>query len=166
MINSTGPLICTISTKTAASPERYLNSSCVLCCVGNSDDWWWYSYFFSSLWSVQEMTDIMHSIYDMMGKYTHPSMKDNAPKEHVDNFFQVEHTNQVKSRNLFKWFTHIWFPFVKFALKWAYQYSKCSVMFYGPPELLKHFISVPHNLLIHHAYLTRWQDIGSGLHSL
>ncbi|XP_045902945.1 Kv channel-interacting protein 2-like isoform X1 [Micropterus dolomieu] len=36
----------------------------------------------------EEMTDIMHSIYDMMGKYTHPSMKDNAPKEHVDNFFQ------------------------------------------------------------------------------
>ncbi|XP_061578690.1 Kv channel-interacting protein 2-like [Cololabis saira] len=36
----------------------------------------------------EEMTDIMHSIYDMMGKYTHPSMKDTAPKEHVDSFFQ------------------------------------------------------------------------------
>ncbi|XP_035516183.1 Kv channel-interacting protein 2-like isoform X5 [Morone saxatilis] len=36
----------------------------------------------------EEMTDIMHSIYDMMGKYTYPNMKDSAPKEHVDNFFQ------------------------------------------------------------------------------
>uniref|UniRef100_A0A672FHJ3 Potassium voltage-gated channel interacting protein 2 n=1 Tax=Salarias fasciatus TaxID=181472 RepID=A0A672FHJ3_SALFA len=38
--------------------------------------------------SFEEMTDIMNSIYDMMGKYTYPSMKDNAPKEHVDSFFQ------------------------------------------------------------------------------
>uniref|UniRef100_UPI003AAB88C9 A-type potassium channel modulatory protein KCNIP2-like isoform X6 n=1 Tax=Centroberyx gerrardi TaxID=166262 RepID=UPI003AAB88C9 len=36
----------------------------------------------------EEMTDIMCSIYDMMGKYTYPCMKDNAPKEHVDNFFR------------------------------------------------------------------------------
>ncbi|XP_029368174.1 Kv channel-interacting protein 2-like isoform X2 [Echeneis naucrates] len=36
----------------------------------------------------EEMTDIMHSIYDMMGKYTYPSMKDSAPKDHVDSFFQ------------------------------------------------------------------------------
>uniref|UniRef100_A0A8C3G3D2 Potassium voltage-gated channel interacting protein 2 n=1 Tax=Cyclopterus lumpus TaxID=8103 RepID=A0A8C3G3D2_CYCLU len=36
----------------------------------------------------EEMTDIMHSIYDMMGKYTYPCIGDNAPMEHVDNFFQ------------------------------------------------------------------------------
>ncbi|XP_067439989.1 Kv channel-interacting protein 2-like isoform X2 [Thunnus thynnus] len=36
----------------------------------------------------EEMTNIMHSIYDMMGKYTYPCMKDNAPKDHVDSFFQ------------------------------------------------------------------------------
>lgn len=36
----------------------------------------------------EEMTDIMNAIYDMMGKYTYPSMKDSAPKEHVDSFFQ------------------------------------------------------------------------------
>ncbi|KAM7418701.1 hypothetical protein PAMA_016030 [Pampus argenteus] len=36
----------------------------------------------------EEMTDIMHSIYDMMGKYTYPCMKDNAPKDHVESFFQ------------------------------------------------------------------------------
>ncbi|KAM9857361.1 A-type potassium channel modulatory protein KCNIP2-like [Aulostomus maculatus] len=36
----------------------------------------------------EEMTDIMHSIYDMMGKYTYPCMKDCAPKDHVDSFFQ------------------------------------------------------------------------------
>ncbi|CAL8332270.1 unnamed protein product [Merluccius merluccius] len=36
----------------------------------------------------EEMTDIMHSIYSMMGKHTYPSMKDNAAKEHVENFFR------------------------------------------------------------------------------
>uniref|UniRef100_A0A3Q3INY2 EF-hand domain-containing protein n=1 Tax=Monopterus albus TaxID=43700 RepID=A0A3Q3INY2_MONAL len=36
----------------------------------------------------EEMTDIMHSIYDMMGQYTYPSMKASAPKDHVDSFFQ------------------------------------------------------------------------------
>ncbi|XP_072239860.1 A-type potassium channel modulatory protein KCNIP2-like [Leuresthes tenuis] len=36
----------------------------------------------------EEMTDIMQSIYDMMGKYTYPNMRDSAPKEHVDSFFQ------------------------------------------------------------------------------
>lgn len=35
------------------------------------------------------MTDIMNSIYDMMGKYTYPNMKDGAARDHVDNFFQV-----------------------------------------------------------------------------
>ncbi|TKS69105.1 Kv channel-interacting protein 2 [Collichthys lucidus] len=38
--------------------------------------------------SFEEMTDIMHSIYDMMGKYTYPNMRDSAPRDHVDNFFQ------------------------------------------------------------------------------
>ncbi|XP_062284165.1 Kv channel-interacting protein 2-like isoform X5 [Scomber scombrus] len=36
----------------------------------------------------EEMTNIMHSIYDMMGKYTYPCMKDDTPKDHVDSFFQ------------------------------------------------------------------------------
>ncbi|KAM8879520.1 A-type potassium channel modulatory protein KCNIP2-like isoform 2-T2 [Spinachia spinachia] len=36
----------------------------------------------------EEMMGIMQSIYDMMGKCTSPCMGDNAPKEHVDNFFQ------------------------------------------------------------------------------
>ncbi|XP_068607575.1 A-type potassium channel modulatory protein KCNIP2-like isoform X3 [Brachionichthys hirsutus] len=36
----------------------------------------------------EEMTDIMHSIYDMMGRCTYPDMTDTAPKEHVDSFFQ------------------------------------------------------------------------------
>lgn len=35
------------------------------------------------------MTDIMHAIYDMMGKCTYPCMRDSAPGEHVDSFFQV-----------------------------------------------------------------------------
>lgn len=35
------------------------------------------------------MLDIMKSIYDMMGKYTYPAMREEAPREHVENFFQV-----------------------------------------------------------------------------
>lgn len=49
-----------------------------------------FSYLFSFCLFFQEMTEIMHSIYDMMGKYTYPHMKDSAPKEHVDSFFQVK----------------------------------------------------------------------------
>lgn len=39
----------------------------------------------------QEMTDIVRAIYDMMGKYTYPVLKTEAPKQHVDAFFQVTH---------------------------------------------------------------------------
>ncbi|XP_076001626.1 A-type potassium channel modulatory protein KCNIP2 isoform X1 [Genypterus blacodes] len=42
----------------------------------------------------EEMTDIMHSIYDMMGKHTYPSMKESAPQEHVDSFFQKMDKNK------------------------------------------------------------------------
>lgn len=35
------------------------------------------------------MLDIMKSIYDMMGKYTYPTMQDDAPREHVESFFQA-----------------------------------------------------------------------------
>ncbi len=42
---------------------------------------------FSSV--LQEMTDIVRAIYDMMGKYTYPVLKTDAPKQHVDAFFQV-----------------------------------------------------------------------------
>lgn len=35
------------------------------------------------------MLDIMKSIYDMMGKYTYPTMQDDAPRDHVESFFQV-----------------------------------------------------------------------------
>ncbi|KAI5624639.1 Kv channel-interacting protein 2 [Silurus asotus] len=36
----------------------------------------------------EEMLDIMQSIYDMMGKYTYPCMQEDAPREHVESFFQ------------------------------------------------------------------------------
>ncbi|XP_026886721.2 Kv channel-interacting protein 4 isoform X4 [Electrophorus electricus] len=36
----------------------------------------------------EEMLDIMKSIYDMMGKYTYPCMQEDAPREHVEIFFQ------------------------------------------------------------------------------
>lgn len=41
------------------------------------------------------MLDIMKSIYDMMGKYTYPSMQDDAPREHVESFFQVRITSRL-----------------------------------------------------------------------
>ncbi|KAG7263589.1 hypothetical protein CRUP_035572, partial [Coryphaenoides rupestris] len=47
----------------------------------------------------EEMLDIMKSIYDMMGKYTYPNMQDEAPREHVENFFQDE--NIMQSMQLF-----------------------------------------------------------------
>lgn len=40
--------------------------------------------------TFQEMLDIMTSIYDMMGKYTYPTMQDDAPRDHVESFFQVQ----------------------------------------------------------------------------
>lgn len=38
---------------------------------------------------LQEMLAIMKSIYDMMGRYTYPTVRDDAPSEHVEKFFQV-----------------------------------------------------------------------------
>lgn len=37
----------------------------------------------------------MKSIYDMMGKYTYPTMQDDAPREHVESFFQVKQFLQL-----------------------------------------------------------------------
>uniref|UniRef100_K7FS09 Potassium voltage-gated channel interacting protein 2 n=1 Tax=Pelodiscus sinensis TaxID=13735 RepID=K7FS09_PELSI len=42
----------------------------------------------------EEMLDIMKSIYDMMGKYTYPAMREEAPREHVENFFQKMDRNR------------------------------------------------------------------------
>ncbi|NXS61171.1 CSEN protein, partial [Brachypteracias leptosomus] len=36
----------------------------------------------------EEMLEIMKSIYDMMGRCTHPPPRDSAPAEHVEIFFQ------------------------------------------------------------------------------
>lgn len=37
----------------------------------------------------------MKSIYDMMGKYTYPCMQEDAPREHVESFFQVSNQAMV-----------------------------------------------------------------------
>lgn len=37
----------------------------------------------------QEMLAIMKSIYDMMGRHTYPILREDAPLEHVERFFQV-----------------------------------------------------------------------------
>uniref|UniRef100_A0A671EAA1 Potassium voltage-gated channel interacting protein 2 n=1 Tax=Rhinolophus ferrumequinum TaxID=59479 RepID=A0A671EAA1_RHIFE len=44
--------------------------------------------------SFEEMLDIMKSIYDMMGKYTYPALREEAPKEHVESFFQKMDRNK------------------------------------------------------------------------
>uniref|UniRef100_A0AAV2MNA3 EF-hand domain-containing protein n=1 Tax=Knipowitschia caucasica TaxID=637954 RepID=A0AAV2MNA3_KNICA len=42
----------------------------------------------------EEMLAIMKSIYDMMGRYTYPCVRDDAPSEHVDKFFQKMDRNR------------------------------------------------------------------------
>uniref|UniRef100_A0A8C9TPM7 Potassium voltage-gated channel interacting protein 3 n=1 Tax=Scleropages formosus TaxID=113540 RepID=A0A8C9TPM7_SCLFO len=42
----------------------------------------------------EEMLAIMKSIYDMMGRYTYPSVRDDAPSEHVEKFFQKMDRNR------------------------------------------------------------------------
>ncbi|KPP58285.1 calsenilin-like [Scleropages formosus] len=42
----------------------------------------------------EEMLAIMKSIYDMMGQYTSPSVRDEAPVEHMEKFFQVQTSAQ------------------------------------------------------------------------
>nr|XP_020635839.1 calsenilin isoform X1 [Pogona vitticeps] len=42
----------------------------------------------------EEMLAIMKSIYDMMGRYTYPILKEDAPLEHVEKFFQKMDRNQ------------------------------------------------------------------------
>uniref|UniRef100_A0A8B9L8T7 Kv channel interacting protein 3b, calsenilin n=2 Tax=Astyanax mexicanus TaxID=7994 RepID=A0A8B9L8T7_ASTMX len=42
----------------------------------------------------EEMLAIMKSIYDMMGRYTSPSVKEDAPFEHVEKFFQKMDRNR------------------------------------------------------------------------
>ncbi|XP_039727349.1 A-type potassium channel modulatory protein KCNIP2 isoform X5 [Pteropus medius] len=48
----------------------------------------------SSFLALQEMLDIMKSIYDMMGKYTYPALREEAPREHVETFFQKMDRNK------------------------------------------------------------------------
>lgn len=59
---------------------------------------------------MQEMLDIMKSIYDMMGKYTYPTMQDDTPREHVESFFQV----CLNSLHCFLLQTYYW-------KKWPYK---------------------------------------------
>lgn len=47
------------------------------------------SLFNCLIYVLQEMLAIMTSIYDMMGRYTLPSVRDDSPFEHVEKFFQV-----------------------------------------------------------------------------
>lgn len=48
--------------------------------------------------SFQEMLDIMKAIYDMMGKCTYPVLKEDAPRQHVETFFQVGTKAEVRER--------------------------------------------------------------------
>ncbi|XP_075999833.1 Kv channel-interacting protein 4 [Genypterus blacodes] len=42
----------------------------------------------------EEMLDIMKAIYDMMGKCTYPMLKEEAPRQHVEVFFQKMDKNK------------------------------------------------------------------------
>ncbi|XP_018615137.1 Kv channel-interacting protein 4 isoform X4 [Scleropages formosus] len=42
----------------------------------------------------EEMLDIMKAIYDMMGKCTYPILKEEAPRQHVEIFFQKMDKNK------------------------------------------------------------------------
>ncbi|XP_074459690.1 A-type potassium channel modulatory protein KCNIP1 isoform X1 [Larus michahellis] len=42
----------------------------------------------------EEMVDIVKAIYDMMGKYTYPVLKEDAPRQHVEVFFQKMDKNK------------------------------------------------------------------------
>ncbi|CAI9542729.1 unnamed protein product [Staurois parvus] len=42
----------------------------------------------------EEMLDIMKAIYDMMGKCTYPIVREDTPKQHVENFFQKMDINK------------------------------------------------------------------------
>ncbi|XP_041046051.1 Kv channel-interacting protein 1 isoform X2 [Carcharodon carcharias] len=42
----------------------------------------------------EEMLDIMKSIYDMMGKYTYPILREETPRQHVEIFFQKMDKNK------------------------------------------------------------------------
>lgn len=53
--------------------------------------------------TFQEMFDIMKSIYDMMGKYTYPTMQDDIPREHVESFFQVNNLQFILKPQLWLW---------------------------------------------------------------
>lgn len=46
--------------------------------------------------TFQEMLDIMKAIYDMMGKCTYPVLKEDAPRQHVETFFQVRMQVEVR----------------------------------------------------------------------
>ncbi|XP_046707384.1 Kv channel-interacting protein 4 isoform X2 [Silurus meridionalis] len=42
----------------------------------------------------EEMLDIMKAIYDMMGKWTYPILKEETPRQHVEIFFQKMDKNK------------------------------------------------------------------------
>ena len=48
--------------------------------------------------AFQEMLDIMKAIYDMMGKCTYPVLKEDAPRQHVETFFQVGLQKEVREK--------------------------------------------------------------------
>ncbi|OWK02290.1 hypothetical protein Celaphus_00017871 [Cervus elaphus hippelaphus] len=48
----------------------------------------------ASMSPLQEMMDIVKAIYDMMGKYTYPVLKEDTPRQHVDIFFQKMDKNK------------------------------------------------------------------------
>ena len=44
----------------------------------------------------EEMLDIVTAIYDMMGRFSEPSVHENTTKDHVDKVFQVKYTIKIQ----------------------------------------------------------------------
>lgn len=61
----------------------------------------------------------MTSIYDMMGRYTLPSVRDDSPFEHVEKFFQVKPQIYVDYFFALLYFTDLT-PFRVRDKDWAY----------------------------------------------
>lgn len=67
----------------------------------------------------QEMLAILKSIYDMMGRYTYPCVRDEAPYEHVDKFFQVRNAQRQNEKQNF--FCNLSF--------WGFFWCVCLISF-------------------------------------
>uniref|UniRef100_A0A8C7XD49 Kv channel interacting protein 3b, calsenilin n=1 Tax=Oryzias sinensis TaxID=183150 RepID=A0A8C7XD49_9TELE len=61
---------------------------------GKQSMFYLYKFEYLFLFYFQEMLAVMTSIYDMMGRYTLPSVREDSSIEHVEKFFQKMDCNR------------------------------------------------------------------------